>query len=133
MAVLDDIPGLDVRIHVNGSPLVEYDDDDSEPAPKKVTKYIEAISGARFDVQYEFKESFRAKDGIVAEVYVDGKWMTGSVFKACDVYGRHAISSRKERVGNEYYERPFTFSQLSIGRGRKAFIGKRIAHFNHRR
>jgi hypothetical protein len=103
------------------STLQEYDDDDSEPVPKKVTKYIEAISGAQFAVRYEFKSSFRAEKGVIAQIHLDGKWISATAFKACEAVGRHVISNTSERVRNEYYRRPFSFSQLSIGKRLKEF------------
>jgi hypothetical protein len=119
MTVLDNVPGLEVTVQVNGSSLQEYNDDDSEPAPKSVTKYIEAISGAQFRVQYEFKESFRTKNGILTDIYIDGKDIAGYVLKANQLHGAYVMSGKKERGGNEYFQRPFTFSQLSIGKGLK--------------
>ncbi|KAL7776609.1 hypothetical protein CFE70_007027 [Pyrenophora teres f. teres 0-1] len=45
MAILSEYPGLEVAFIVHGQRLEEYDDDD-EPLPKTVTKYIEAQPGA---------------------------------------------------------------------------------------
>ena len=61
MAVLDAVPGLKVEVFVDGVPLQEYDDDDTEAErfeddtdgdalPDTVTKYVEATSGAHFKI-----------------------------------------------------------------------------------
>jgi hypothetical protein len=60
MAVLDDLPGIEVDVRINGEPLVEYDDDeeyqpqgDEVPEHRKaktVSKYIKSETDAEFTV-----------------------------------------------------------------------------------
>ena len=75
MAVLSEYPGLDVAFIVHGQRLQEYDDDD-EPSPKTVTKYIEAQSGANFAIATSFKPPFPTRYVVMGRLYIDGKRMS---------------------------------------------------------
>ncbi|KAK0313611.1 hypothetical protein LTR01_001868 [Friedmanniomyces endolithicus] len=57
MAIHPNLPGLVVSIRANGEDLPEYDEDGAEADernPNACVKYIEAISGARFYIDYSF-------------------------------------------------------------------------------
>jgi hypothetical protein len=81
MAVLDELPGLEVQIIVNRTPVKEYDDDEEEVVDKTVTRYIEAESEAEFEVRLKFQSMFNisAKHSVAAEVLLDGKYGNGVV------------------------------------------------------
>lgn len=72
---------IEVKVVVNGTPAQEYDDDDQETiAHNTVTKYIEAISGAEFEVQFELKRSYRfPSQHLVFQISVDGRVLDNSV------------------------------------------------------
>ena len=53
MAILPSRPGIEITVKCNGANLQEYEDDDDDPQPDVVTKYVEAVSGAEFGVQWE--------------------------------------------------------------------------------
>ncbi|KAI1510757.1 hypothetical protein KJE20_08180 [Pyrenophora tritici-repentis] len=73
MAILSE-PGIEVAVIVNGQRLEEYDDDE-EPRPKTVTKYIEAQSGTEFAIATSFKPPFPTQCDIKTCLYIDGKIM----------------------------------------------------------
>ncbi|KFX99241.1 hypothetical protein V490_01888 [Pseudogymnoascus sp. VKM F-3557] len=85
MAVIDEVPGLDVSIWMNGQPVKEYEDAgeeiDGPLASKSVVKYIEAISDTEFAVNFSvlpvFKEHRQTKDDLLFKAQVDGKWYSG--------------------------------------------------------
>ncbi|KAI9874223.1 MAG: hypothetical protein M1830_010050 [Pleopsidium flavum] len=66
---------IEVKVLVNGTPAQEYNDEEEESGgPPIVTRYIEAISGAEFAVQYELKPFFRFKSELMSfEIVIDGK------------------------------------------------------------
>jgi hypothetical protein len=76
MAVLDEVPGLEVRIAVNGQVLQEHQDRSAEVLDQTVERYVEAQSNAQFEIQYAFKEPFPVSRPVSMIVTVDGKdWM----------------------------------------------------------
>lgn len=74
---------IEVKVVVNGTPAQEYDDDDDDQESlghNAVAKYIEAISGEEFEVQYELKPSYRLpSQHLVFEISVDGKLLHNNV------------------------------------------------------
>ncbi|KAI1252145.1 hypothetical protein MGN70_006718 [Eutypa lata] len=54
MAILDDVPGIEVAVQINGQDVVEYDDPDASeldaPCPTS-SKYIECIDDAVFAIR----------------------------------------------------------------------------------
>ena len=70
MAVLDECPGLKVDIAVNNLPLQEWDDEE-ESSPGTVTKYVEAQSGAEFEIRWSFSTPFSDEYGVQATILVD--------------------------------------------------------------
>jgi hypothetical protein len=71
MAILTDVAGLRVEVHVNGAACKEYDDDE-DPPPKTVTKYIEAVTGSEFEIKYFFGRPFPTKYGVESRIIIDG-------------------------------------------------------------
>lgn len=72
MAVLDDLPGIEVTVRVNCEPLKEYKAKNDEiqrsdpairehQAKKTVTKYIRAVTGANFTVNMDISRDLRVK------------------------------------------------------------------------
>lgn len=91
MAILDSQPQIEVRVFVQGQPATEYRDNDSEHAPppaanhepphlpdNKVTKYVEAVSDATFDVHFNIFEGYRWTSTCLAfGVSTDGNRVSG--------------------------------------------------------
>ena len=79
MAILK---GLEAAVVVNGHELIEYEDDGSdEPgASNTVTKYVEAVSGAEFEVILSCMPSFTPYCPSVSfAVSVDGERVNGAL------------------------------------------------------
>ncbi|TKA79150.1 hypothetical protein B0A49_01332 [Cryomyces minteri] len=85
MAILEDVPGIEVAITVNGNDLKEHEEDDTVNEPKTVTKYIEATSGVNFgssgDLRVEEDNAHIQKIGTIERVR-KRKDLTGSVVEA---------------------------------------------------
>jgi hypothetical protein len=119
MAVLDAYPGIKVQIVVNGAPLQEYDDDDDESAtPNTVTKYVEAVSGAEFQIQHDITQPWPQHE-MLLECIVDQHKVVGAVLNKGNYRGssyryvKEGAISYKE--GHQFIQR-FRFAQLSIGK-----------------
>ncbi|KAI4134668.1 MAG: hypothetical protein LQ347_001340 [Umbilicaria vellea] len=78
MVILRDV---EVTVSAKGKRLQEYDDDAEEPSPSNaVTKYIEALTGTDFHIQYTIKPAFRLKSsGIAVIVTIDGEHMDSMI------------------------------------------------------
>jgi hypothetical protein len=94
MAILDDVPGLKVEVHVDGSALKEYDDDDGIPQPKRVTKYIEAVTGASLKIKHHFTKPFPTNHGVTVRVRLDGQIVRKPIYRAHSLLNdqEHTIS-----------------------------------------
>jgi hypothetical protein len=73
MAVLSDVPGLQVQILVQGKALNEYRDRDAKTSGRTVERYVEAQSGMQFEIRYIFEESFPVDRPLSMIVTIDGK------------------------------------------------------------
>ncbi|KAF2677306.1 hypothetical protein K458DRAFT_163912 [Lentithecium fluviatile CBS 122367] len=114
MAITTVYPGLQVDVVVNGAPLQEYDDDEDEDSPDTTTKYVEATSGANFEIRYSFGTGFSAKHAVVTRVHVDGQYGEGHVIKLDEIFRfPRFLSGRREDLGDGYFQRKFRFAQLS--------------------
>ncbi|KAK5005815.1 hypothetical protein LTR60_006144 [Cryomyces antarcticus] len=116
MAILEDVPGIEVAITVNGNDLKEYEEDDIVNEPKTVTKYIEATSGVNFGIRYSVARRFPMKgDCITFSMYLDNEKCGSSVVTKASVntsssqhckYGRNEADSKLRR---------FMFAALETG------------------
>jgi hypothetical protein len=117
MAVLNSVPGLEVKIVVNGEPLQEYVDNEDELAPNTVLKYVEATSGAEFTVQYTITSEFTYNHDMSLRVYVDGVRAVSNVRRSTkDVRGTCVFEERRSGGGEDLFLRKFAFSELTIGK-----------------
>lgn len=88
MAILRD---FEVQMVVDGVTANEYEDDDeTTPAPYTITKYVEAISGARFGVQFALNPNyeFTLEDCVTIRVRVDGAEVDGTKSISRDAFDR---------------------------------------------
>ena len=84
MAILSTYPDLQVNVYVDGKSLQEYDDDEHPPTSDTVTKYMEAVSGAAFEIQYVHSQRTPSKLGVGFILYVDGKAVGNMVFNSIE-------------------------------------------------
>jgi hypothetical protein len=63
MAVLDELPGVEIHIGVNGQSLIEYPDDDYDARGlATVSTYVESIAGQQFQVRLSVAPPFEFPD-----------------------------------------------------------------------
>jgi hypothetical protein len=117
MAVLDSVPGLKAEVVVAGASVQEYVDKDEEVPPNTVLKYIEAVSGAEFAVQYTLKPSFKMKHDLEVRLSLDGKRVTGRVLYRTDDRSKPlVISDAYDRIDDGYFTKKFCFTDLTTGK-----------------
>ncbi|KAK5116689.1 hypothetical protein LTR62_007363 [Meristemomyces frigidus] len=69
----DAVPGLNVTIFVDGSPVQEHRDGEEVDEGQEVTRWVEAKDGKNFEVRMKATERLHFKgDSILCHVYVDG-------------------------------------------------------------
>ncbi|KAK5250346.1 hypothetical protein LTR16_005983 [Cryomyces antarcticus] len=125
MAILEDVPGIEVAITVNGNDLKEYEEDDIVNEPKTVTKYIEATSGVNFGIRYSVARRFPMKgDCITFSMYLDNEKCGSSVVTKASVntsssqhckYGRNEADSKLRRFMFAALETGLLFLDTSLG------------------
>lgn len=119
MAVLGAYPNIEVQIVCNGAPLKEYDDDDEESAePNTVTKYVEVVSGAEFQIQHDIMVPWPRHE-ILFECTIDKQNIGGNLIKKRRYQGRiyrytknGALSYKK----GQWSTQRFHFAELLIGK-----------------
>jgi hypothetical protein len=125
MAVLSKFPGLNVHIVVNGvaRPEIDPPDDDVEDTRKRVTRYIEAESGANFEVRFSLDKAFKravnvSKYDLCVGVWIDGLWIKGSLCSKSKLKSlagaKHITTIEGVEVGSgeNWNLRKFVFSDL---------------------
>jgi hypothetical protein len=117
MAVLDAYPSIKVQIEVNGAPLQEYGDDEEDSTPGTVVKYIEAITGAEFEIVCEITPRWPVCD-ILFKFFVDQHYTNGSFVMKNQYHGsvaRHIERGVRLRKGGQELIQKYQFAALSIG------------------
>ena len=118
MAILKDIK---VAIVVNGQELREYDDEDAgDDDQNSVSKYVEATSGAEFQIAtsapmwYEF-----ASDAVVMTIYVDGVCVEQGLFRKEKVgwsgAWNRSFAGPSSFDGDGWKLKPFKFIDIKAG------------------
>jgi hypothetical protein len=139
MAIITDVPGLEVTISVNGQTLEEYDDPNKEEgtndleflaSAKKasdqvdvavnniphIVKYIQVATGDYFTVHFTKKPQFKHRSHHTAHgIHLDGHALVlrhePQEYKNCEwTSWCHAIASTNE--AGEWYRRKFRFGDL---------------------
>ena len=118
MAILKEI---EVAIVVNGQELKEYDDEDaSNDDQNSVSKYVEATSGAEFQIVtsapiwYDF-----SSDAVLMKIYLDGAYVENGLFLKKDARRTRArqrtFDGAKRFNGDQWEVKPFKFIEITAG------------------
>ncbi|CZT25421.1 uncharacterized protein RCC_11153 [Ramularia collo-cygni] len=93
MAILDTLPGVEIEILVDGEPLEEYADNDSEDQLNTNMCYVEAVTGKVFEVRIKVEGGVEiTRDTAEFNISIDG------VLEAAPLIPSHRFATR-------YYER----------------------------
>ena len=132
------LKGLIVHVTVNNQNLPEYEDDeqgedgaekdtnyrdgddgnefDEDPSPKKITKYVEAIGGAEFEVAFECEQhySYYGGTGMSFVVSLDGEVMDNVVIRG-DSF-KAILNGARKADKDMWTVKKFKFSDILISR-----------------
>lgn len=120
MAILPFRPGIEISIVCNGAVLREYDDDDDdEDLPAAViSKYVEAVSGAEFGIQWKISPPWPPYT-VLFECWLDQKKASGKFCKpAFFKYPSYIYTEEGATTvlnGQSYLHR-FAFAALEVGK-----------------
>jgi hypothetical protein len=116
MAVLPSYPGLEAEIIIDGDALTEYRDDERTP-PQTVCKYVEAKSGAVFEIHYTFLPPFPADRAVTMKVHLDGRPMDEPLIRTDELFEArgHICAGSLSTNGVDKNVQRFCFSELEIG------------------
>jgi hypothetical protein len=126
MAILSSFPGLTVEILVNGIAREEYQppEDEVQDTQKHVTRYIEAESGANFEVRVSLNSAFKtafdiSKYDLCAVIRIDGSYAESRLWHMSDLRSLTLIDQSKKisgvsvGSGKDWKLRKFLFSNLT--------------------
>lgn len=119
MAILKSNYGLQVAVLSNGSPLKEFDNPKLASAPNRVTKFLEAESGATFRIRYSLRNP--PATAVVATVIIDGHHVNLINVERLEEESTAANTAIYEIQGIPLFEnnmrfmQNFKFSPLAIG------------------
>ena len=114
---------IEVSVHVNGQQLQEFDDNDDDDDcivmnSEMVTKYIEAISDATFEIGIKISYSYsHTSDAIRFAIFVDGRyveqvtWQVSNLL-ACGRDMKYLCKGPRKRDGKGCSMRPFSFCEI---------------------
>lgn len=134
MAILPLVPGIEVSIQVDGQNLTEYEDDEIDQVPaeanasnaQRVSRYVESVTGKEFSVAMTVTHHYLSTSpSITSEVYIDGKWMNGQVFRVpvAEVYSpktritKGSVSYDADRNLATVHHFKFTSLNISVSNG----------------
>ncbi|KAJ9609590.1 hypothetical protein H2200_005917 [Cladophialophora chaetospira] len=121
MAIIDDV---EITIVCGDIVVQEYavptdnDDvgDDDRGCPATIVKYIEALPGAKFAINYSVKgeQGFGAADYLSLSTWIDGLKVTAPMIKAEDYDPQQGFSRRRDGVYvGRRHMRPYQWTELS--------------------
>lgn len=132
MAILDQFPGAEVSILVNGIRSTEYDDPDEAldahgPFQPTANKYIEAKDGAEFSIDVELTTRLKLPlncNGVAINFLIDGVSVTSWVVTVDEIRNRRdgkwkcAVDATLEPgyTPNTVLRHKFKFSPVSTGK-----------------
>ncbi|KAL1623680.1 hypothetical protein SLS56_008129 [Neofusicoccum ribis] len=127
MAVIKQLRGL----HVTIACQKEYADVDEEQAKGTVTKYIEAVSGKSFKINWRFESNFQYKEyDITSWIYLDGKKVDGLFIDSERLgpsgYVTSLGAARSKRDG-KWIQQSFSFAALNVDEDNRDIHKKGLA------
>jgi hypothetical protein len=118
MAITTDYPGIKVEVRVQEVALQEYDDDEEQSSGTAITKYIEATSGATFDLRFEITPKWPGSS-VMFYTYLDGRYVRGHFAQQQTYRGASSvqiIEGSTYTKDGQWFKARFAFSALNIGK-----------------
>ena len=123
MVILASLPGVRVEIIVDGTPLVEYDDEETPEQSKLVSRYVEAQTGAVFAVEVSVDESRPTSQDLIVFLSVDGIFIQSTFISK----GRPSIwvalhfDSVKTKINSDWVKQALMFQKLAFSKNHDLF------------
>ncbi|KAL1797329.1 hypothetical protein ACET3X_003935 [Alternaria dauci] len=116
MAIVNEVPGLEVQIHINGNPLREYIDRHTAVSEAISESYVEAHSDSTFEIHYSFRAPFPIDRPVCMIVTMDGKDVDEPLIRPDELYEPegHVSSGPISNNGGNWLTKPYRFSPLDI-------------------
>lgn len=115
MAILKDLPRVEVTIHVNGKPLEEHQDRHLSEAPETISRYIEIQSGQTFEVHITTRPGAIRGAGHKYVVDVDGNKVDWGLVEPRHCIGSPKLSISKGTRRKDGMFRPYIFNNFTTG------------------
>ncbi|KAL5403580.1 hypothetical protein PMIN06_009681 [Paraphaeosphaeria minitans] len=109
------IPGLEAFIMINGQSCKEHDD--RTPVASNCTeRYIEAQSGATFEIHLRFTRPFTNDQNVSVIVTIDGKDLDELVNRQSELYEKegHVSKGPISKAGENFWQQKYRFAKLDI-------------------
>jgi hypothetical protein len=118
MVVLPDVPGLKVQVVVQGQPLREYQDLAADIAERTAECYVEAHTGAVFEIHFTFDDSFPGDRPVSMIVTIDGKDVDEPMVRPHELYepGGHVSRGPIQKIGSTWKVRPYKYAPVDISK-----------------
>lgn len=118
MAIVDEVPGLEIQIYVHGNPLREYVDQHAAVSEATSESYIEVHLNSAFEIHYSFKAPFPVDRPVSMIVTIDGKDIDEPLIRPCELYNQegHVSSGPISNDGRNWSTKSYRFSPLDISR-----------------
>lgn len=116
MPAIASVPGLEVRITVDGQPLNEWQDRHANVSPNTEERYIEAQSNKDFQIHYSFKPPFPAERPVSMIVTIDGQDVDEPLIRSFELFepAGHTSYGPISRLGSEWVVRNYKFAPIKI-------------------
>ncbi|KAH9908134.1 hypothetical protein F4778DRAFT_777495 [Xylariomycetidae sp. FL2044] len=124
MAIISEIPGIEVTIMAGNHVAREYNDPDPEPrnpnwrGPKTVLKYIKSRDGAAISINVRVtnKYDWDGTPAITFAFYIDGTWVRGAICRQVELaYGSWETEVTHRVLSNEYVSAGFFDQSFLFG------------------
>ena len=116
MAIIDEIPGLEVRVVVDEQALREYEDASAKVPSQIAERYVEAQDNAKFSIHYSFQPPFPADRPVSMIVTIDGQNLDEPVTHTFDLFKAtgHTSTGAIARVGENWQVQKYCFSAIEV-------------------
>ncbi|OTB13772.1 hypothetical protein K445DRAFT_158486 [Daldinia sp. EC12] len=128
MAVLEDVPGIEVVVQVAGRDAIEYEDPNASERETRdatcptSTKYIECIDGAEFSIRTTITNGYQwghSKSAVELRFRIDGNAIDGSVLMTKDMINGVVTKIKEGQKSyctqiNKWVLQKFKFSAVDV-------------------
>ncbi|KAF3052526.1 hypothetical protein E8E11_011622 [Didymella keratinophila] len=112
MAIHSNYREIKVEVVVNKKALQEHEDEETAPEHDILTRYVEAISGADFQIKIEV-QPLKSREPLDMEFTLDGKMINRHYIAATNQQVKRTFGKAWDRVGDRWFSSKICFSEVS--------------------